>query len=140
MKIHCLPLVAVAALTGSPCARHAETLAGAAARKSPQTDAFLAYEKAIIGGGIDAAKPWMTPAKVADLEAMVAAFGPAGFEEFRGRMRAGAQGEARRKQIEKVAIDGDRAVLEARDDPHAVSVGHLLRTKDGWKIDVRPRE
>jgi hypothetical protein len=140
MRILCLALVAVAALAGSPRPSHAETLTGATAQKSPQADVFLAYEKAMIGGGLDAAKPWMTPAKVADLEGMVAAFGPAGFAEFRGRMRAGAQGEARRKQIEKIVIDGDRAVLEARDDPHTVSVAPLLRTKDGWKVDVRPRE
>ena len=130
-----LVLLLVVAFTPSPSC--AETLTGAAAQKSAQADAFLAYEKAMIDGGLDAAKPWMTPAKVADLEGMTAAFGPAGFAEFRGRMRAGAQGEARRKQVQKVTIDGDHAVLEARDDAHTVSEGHLARTKDGWKVDVR---
>ncbi len=68
---------------------------------------------------------------------MVKNFGEDGFKQFLDKMRGGAQGEARRKQIEKVEVRGDHAVLEARDSPHAVTVQHLVKTKDGWKVGVR---
>lgn len=116
----------------------AQTLTGEAARKSPQADAFLAYEHALIEGGLKAAIPYMTSAKLADLKGMAEMFGEEGFNEFLARMRGGAQGEARRKQIMSVAIDGDHAVLEARDDPNTVTEQHLDRTKDGWRVGVRP--
>jgi len=135
--VHTYPVLLAVALLVLPAIGRAETLTGAAAQASPQADVFLDYEKAMVAGGIDAAKVWMTPAKVEELNGMVAAFGPAGFEQFRGRMRAGAQGPARRKQIEKVTVDGDHAVLEARDDKTTMTEMHLTRTKDGWKIDVR---
>jgi hypothetical protein len=115
-----------------------QTLTGEAAHKSPQADAFLAYEHALIEGGLEAAIPYMTPAKLADLKGMAEMFGEDGFNQFLGRMRGGAQGEARRKQIMTVAIDGDHAVLEARDDPNTVTEQHLDRTTDGWKVSVRP--
>jgi hypothetical protein len=116
----------------------AQTLAGEAAWKSPQADAFLAYEHALIEGGLKAAIPYMTAAKFADLKGMAEMFGEDGFNEFLARLRAGAQGEARRKQIMSVAIEGNHAVLEARDDPNTVTEQHLDRTKDGWKVGVRP--
>ena len=52
-------------------------------------------------------------------------------------MRGGEQGEARRKQIEKVGLTGGYAVLEARDSPQVLTVQHLTKTKDGWQVDVR---
>lgn len=116
----------------------AQTLTGEAARKSPEADAFLAYEHALIEGGLKAAIPYMTPAKLADLKGMVEMFGEDGFNEFLDRMRGGAQGEARRKQITHVEIDGDHAVLEARDGPNTVTEQHLDMTKQGWKVGVRP--
>lgn len=118
-------------------ASHAQTLTGAQAQKSPQAEAFLAYEKALIGQGMDAARPHMTPEKVEDLKSMVKNFSEDGFKQFLDKMRGGAQGEARRKQIEKVGVKGDYAVLEARDSPNAVTVQHLVKTKDGWKVGVR---
>lgn len=118
-------------------AGHTQTLTGAQARKSPQADAFLAYERALIAGGLDAARPYMTAEKVDDLQGMAKAFGDDGFKQFLDRMRSGAQGEARRKQIEKVEVKGDYAVLEARDGPNAVTVQHLARTADGWKVSIR---
>jgi len=119
-------------------AAEAQTLTGEAARKSPQADAFLAYEHALIEGGLEAAIPYMTPAKLADLKGMAEMFGEDGFNQFLDRMRGGAQGEARRRQIMSVAIDGGHAVLEARDDPNTVTEQHLDRTKEGWKVSVRP--
>ena len=115
----------------------AQTLTGAQAQKSPQAEAFLAYEKALVGGGLEAARPHMTPEKVADLQSMVKMFGEEGFKQFLDKMHGGAQGEARRKQIEKVETKGDYAVLEARDSPNVVTVQHLLMTQDGWKVHVR---
>lgn len=115
----------------------AQTITGAQAQKSPQAEAFLAYEKALIAGGLDAAKPHMTPAKLEELNGMKKMFGDDGFKQFLDKMRGGAQGEARRQQIQKVEVKGDRAVLEARDSPNAVTVQHLARMKDGWKVTVR---
>lgn len=115
----------------------AQTITGAQAQKSPQAEAFLTYEKALIAGGLDAAKPHMTPAKLEELNGMKKMFGEEGFKQFLDKMRGGAQGEARRQQIQKVEVKGDRAVLEARDSPNAVTVQHLARTKDGWKVTIR---
>jgi len=127
----------LAAIALAPHASHAQTLTGSQAQKSPQAEAFLAYEKALIAQGMDAARPHMTPEKLEDLKSMVKHFGAEGFKQFQDKMRSGAQGEARRKQIEKVEVKGDYAVLEARDSPSVVTVQHLVRTKDGWKVDVR---
>lgn len=137
MKLMIRLFAVLAAIALLVPASHAQTLTGAKAQKSPQADAFLAYEKALIAGGLDAARPYMTPAKVDDLQGMAAAFGEEGFKQFLDRMRSGAQGDARRKQIEKVEVSGDYAVLEARDGPHAVTVQHLAKTADGWKVSVR---
>lgn len=130
----CAMLFAMALLIPAACA---QTLTGVRAQKSPQANAFLAYEKALIAGGLDAARPYMTAEKIDDLQGMARTFGDAGFQEFLDRMRSGAQGEARRRQIEKVEVNGDTAVLEARDDPHSVTVQYLARTRDGWKVSVR---
>src|SRR5687767_13223292 len=78
---------------------HAQVLTGAQAQQSPQADAFLAYETALLKGGLEAAKPHMTPEKTTDLEMMVKVFGQDGFKQFLDKMRGGAQGEARRSQI-----------------------------------------
>jgi len=118
-------------------ASHAQILTGAQAQKSPQAEVFLAYSKALIGQGIDAASAYMTPEKLAEMEDMLKQFGEEGFREFQAKMRNEPQGEARRKQIEKVEVKGDHAVLEARDGPGVVSVAFLVRTNDGWKIGVR---
>jgi len=112
---------------------HAQTLTGAQAQKSPQAEVFLAYESALIAKGMDGARPYMTAEKVEDLNSMVNAFGEEGFKQFLEKMRGGAQGEA----LEKIDVKGDRAVLEARDGPNAVTVQHLLKTSDGWKVHVR---
>ena len=137
MKTICSILALLAALAFVPPAACAQTLIGAQAQKSPQAEAFLAYEKAVSSEGIEGARPYMTPEKVADLQSMVKMFGADGFKQFQDKMRAGAQGEARRKQIEKVDVKGDYAVLEARDSPNVVTEQHLLKTKDGWKVHVR---
>jgi len=127
-----LAAIALAAPSG-----HAQTLTGAQAQKSPQAEVFLNYEKGLIAKGLDGARPHMTPAKEDDLKTMAKMFGEDGFRQFLDKMRSGAQGEARRKQIEKVEVKGDYAVLEARDSPNAVTVQHFARTRDGWKVDVR---
>lgn len=44
------------------------------------------------------------------------------------------QGEARRKQVEKVVVDGDNALLKVRSKPTWVEEFRLAKTKDGWKI------
>jgi hypothetical protein len=135
MKATLFALLATIALI-SP-ASHAQVLTGAQAQKSPQAEVFLAYEAALLKGGLEAAKPHMTPEKVMDLQMMLKVFGEEGFKQFLEKMRGGAQGDARRNQISKVETTGDRAVLEARDSPNVVTVQYLLKTKDGWKVHVR---
>ena len=118
-------------------ASHAQMLTGAQAQKSPQADAFIAYEKALIAGGLDAARPYMTPEKLEEFNSMVKKWGEEGFQQFRSRLRSGAQGEARRKQVEKVAVKGDYAELVARDGPNSVTDQHPAKTRDGWTAEVR---
>ena len=137
MKPMLSALAMMAALVAVAPAGHAQTLTGSQAQKSPQAEAFLAYEKAMSAQGIEGARPHMTPEKLAEMQGMVKAFGEEGFKQYQTKMRGGAQGEARRKQIEKVEVKGDRAVLEARDSPNVVTEQHLLQTKDGWKVHVR---
>jgi hypothetical protein len=137
MKLMIRVLAVLAAVALAIPSSHAQTLTGTQARKSAQADAFLAYEKALLAGGLDAAQPYMTAAKFDELNGMLKTWGEDGFKQFLDRMRGGAQGEARRKQIEKVGLTGGYAVLEARDSPQVLTVQHLTKTKDGWQVDVR---
>lgn len=112
-----------------------QTLKGVQAQKSPQAETFLAYEKALLWQGLDAASPYMTPEKLADMRSMIESFGADGFKAFQTTRRASTpQGAARRRQIETVVVDGDNAVLEARSGPNDVDVARLVKTRDGWKI------
>ncbi len=109
---------------------------GAQAQISPQAEVLLVYEKALINEGIDAASKYMTPERLADMQEMFKQFGPDSFKDFQAKMRAGApQGEARRKQIETLSIDDDRAVLEARTGPNMLDEIRFRRTNEGWKVD-----
>lgn len=57
----------------------------------------------------------MTAEKLADAKSVVEQFGANGFRQFQESRRASTpQGEARRQQIETLAVDGNRAVLTAR--------------------------
>ncbi|HUG35807.1 MAG TPA: nuclear transport factor 2 family protein [Candidatus Limnocylindrales bacterium] len=112
-----------------------KTLTGVQAQKSPQADVFLAYEEALLSKGIDAAGVHMTPERLADMKEQLKQGGEAGFKEFQAKQRESvAKGEARRKQIEKVIVDGDTATLEARSSPAFVDEVRMVKTKDGWKI------
>jgi hypothetical protein len=112
-----------------------QTLTGAQAQKSPQAEVFLAYEKALLGEGIDAAGAHMTAERLAGMKDQIKQFGAEGFKQMQTeRRKSTPQGEARRKQIEKVVVDGDNAVLNARDGPNSVDEVRLAKTKDGWKI------
>lgn len=130
-------LAILALLVLAAPASQAQTLKGGQAQKSAQADALLAYENAMITGGLEAARPSMTPEKLEELNGMLKSFGEDGFKQFLGRMRGGAKGEARRKQIEMVEVKGNHAVLEARDSPNAITVQHFAKTADGWKVDIR---
>lgn len=126
------PIVAAA---GGEASTSTQTLAGVQAQKSPQAEVFLAYEKALLWQGIDAASPYMTAEKLVDMRGTIEQFGADGFREFQARGRESTpQGETRRRQIEKLVLDGDRAVLEVRSQPGAVDVVPLVKMKDGWKI------
>lgn len=137
MKLAIRPYAVLALLLLAVPASQAQILKAAQAQKSAQADALLAYENALISGGLGAARAHMTPEKLDDLNGMRQSFGEDGFKQFLDRMRGGARDMARRRQIEKVEVKGDHAVLEARDGPHALTVQHFAKTKDGWKVDIR---
>ena len=107
-----------------------QTLSGAQAQKSPQAEVFLAYEKALLWQGIDAASAYVAPEKLAEMKDQLKQGGADSFKEFQTKMRESTpQGEARRRQIETVVVDGDYAVLKTKSDR-----ARLVKTKDGWKI------
>jgi len=139
MRLTMRMFAALAVIVLAVSAGHAQTLTGAQAQKSPQAEAFLAFEKALIASGIDAASPYMTPKKLAEMKSDLKQFGEASFKQFIEQVRSLPQGEARRKLIDKVEVNGEYAELEVRDRPSdvAVSVVFLARTKDGWKVDVQ---
>lgn len=113
----------------------AQTLIGAQAQKSPQAEVFLAYEKALLWQGIDAAGAHMTAERLERMKAQVQQFGADGFKQMQTeRRKSTPQGDARRKQIEKVVVVGDKAVLTVRNAPNDVDEAPLEKTKDGWKI------
>ena len=113
-----------------------QTLKGAAAQKSAQADAFIAYENALIDGGLEAAAKFAAPSKVQENQEMVKAFGVEGFKQMQAAKRAARVAPAaRRKQIEKVEITGDYAVLEAKTDRKGVlDVAGFEKTAAGWKV------
>lgn len=113
-----------------------QTLTGAAAQKSPQADVFLAYETALIDGGLEAAEKYASPAKVKDNQEMVKAFGLEGFKQMQAERRKNRLSPAeRRKQILKVVITGDYAYLEATSErPPLLDVAGFVKTPEGWKV------
>ena len=113
-----------------------QTLKGAAAQKSPQADVFIAYENALIDGGLEAAAKHAAPAKVQENQEMVKAFGIEGFKQMQAAKRAARVPAAeRRKQIQKVEITGDYAYLEAETEQKGVpDVAGFAKTADGWKV------
>ncbi len=111
------------------------TIIGAEARNSPQAGVFVAFEQTLVEKGLDAAGVYLTPEKLAEMRARIRRAGAVGFDEFQARRRASTPlGEARRKQVERVDIDGDYARLRAGTGLHNLHTALLLRTKDGWKI------
>lgn len=63
------------------------------------------------------------------MRGMLKEVGSDGFKQMQAARRKGtAQGEARRKQIEKVVVDGDKAA------PGMLEVPQRVKNKDGWKV------
>jgi hypothetical protein len=137
--IHLRHFLAVAALLWSALAPDAcaQMLTGAQAQKSPLADVALAYERALIFEGIDAASKYMTPRRLEDMRGMIKQYGEGGFKDFQATMKNAPSGEARRKQFESLEIKGDRALLSARSGPNATDEIPLRRMPDGWKIAAR---
>ena len=127
-------------LLGAAGAAHAQgakqTLTGAAAQKSAQADVFIAYENALIDGGLDAAAKHAAPSKVKENQEMLKAFGAPGFEQMRAeKKKARLPPEQRRRQITKVEVSGDYAYLEAESEKKGVlDVAGFEKTADGWKV------
>ena len=133
------PLIAgalVLPVRAQPGKAATQTLKGAAAQKSAQADAFIAYENALIDGGLEAAAKFAAPSKVQENQEMVKAFGIEGFKQMQAAKRAARVApDARRKQIEKVEITGDYAYLEAKTQQKGVlDVAGFERTAAGWKV------
>jgi len=130
MKLTIRVFAVLAAIALTVGAGHAQTLTGAQAQKSPQADVLLAYEKALLEQGIDAAGAHMTAERLAGMRELLKEVGADGFKQMQAeRRKSTPQGEARRKQIEKLVVDGDKAVLET-----SIDRSRLEKTKDGWKI------
>jgi hypothetical protein len=119
-----------------PAAATAQTLAGAAAQKSPQADVFLLYENALIDGGLEAAANHAAPSKVKENQDMLKAFGADGFRQMQAAKKAARLPEAeRRKQIRKVEVKGGYAYLEAESERKGVlDVAGFEKTAEGWKV------
>ncbi len=113
-----------------------QTLTGAAAQKSPQADLFVAYEQALLDGGLEAADKLMSPAKRAEVKEMLQAFGADGFKQMQDEKRKSRVSPAElRKRILKVEITGDYAYLEAKSDrPNVLDVAAFEKTAEGWKV------
>ncbi|MEP7301109.1 MAG: hypothetical protein ABI699_06230 [Caldimonas sp.] len=117
-------------------ARPPQTLTGAAAQKSAQADVFIAYENALIDGGLEAAAKHAAPSKVKENQEMLKAFGAPGFEQMRAEKKKARLAPAeRRKQIKKVEVSGDYAYLEAESERKGVlDVAGFEKTGEGWKV------
>jgi len=113
-----------------------QILRGSAAQSSPQADAFIAYENALIDGGLDAAAKHAAPAKVQENQEMLKAFGADGFKQMQAAKRAARVAPAeRRKQIRKVEVRGDYAYLEADSGQRGVlDVAGFQKTAEGWMV------
>jgi hypothetical protein len=110
-------------------------ITGAEAQRSPQAEVFIAFEQALVEQGLDAAGAYMTPARLADTRARIKQNGEASFREFLEKRRVSKpRGEARRKQIWRVDIDGDYAEVGAQTGPNIEDTAVLVSTKDGWKV------
>ena len=130
------PALFVVSLMAASLPASAQTLTGAAAQKSSQADAFIAYENALIDGGLDAAAKHAAPSKVKENQEMLKAFGAPGFEQMRAeKKKARLPPEQRRLQIKKVEVKGDYAYPEAESERKGVlDVAGFEKTADGWKV------
>ena len=113
-----------------------QTLTGTAAQKSPQADLFVAYEEAMLDGGIEAADKYMSQAQRTEVKELLEVFGADGFKQMQAEKRKTRIAPAElRKRIQKVEISGDSAYLEARTDRQGVlDVAAFIKTADGWKV------
>ncbi|MEO5883590.1 MAG: hypothetical protein ABIQ06_14320 [Caldimonas sp.] len=130
------PALVALSLMAASLSASAQTLTGAAAQKSAQASAFIAYENALIDGGLDSAAKYAAPSKVKENQEMLKAFGAPGFEQMRAEKRKARLPEAqRRQQIRKVEVKGDYAYLEAESERKGVlDVAGFEKTVHGWKV------
>lgn len=130
------PAFVALSLMAASLSASAQTLTGAAAQKSAQATVFIAYENALIDGGLDAAANYAAPSKVKENQEMLKAFGAPGFEQMRAeKKKARLPPEQRRQQIRKVEVRGDYAYLEAESERKGVlDVAGFEKTAEGWKV------
>lgn len=86
-------------------------LTGADAQTSPQAEAFLAGEAALLSGDLDAAARYMAPGRTERLRQFKEQSSPEEFEAMLDQQRQRLGDADRRQQIREVVVEGDEAVL-----------------------------
>ena len=109
-----------------------EKLLGAAASKSPLAKVYLDFEAAMREGDLSAARKFATPTRMALMEEMKEHFGEEAFlqqvKEFIPETKV------REKQIDRLVVREDRAILSAREEGGVMSIP--LKKIDGqWLVD-----
>lgn len=109
-----------------------ERLTGAKAVASAPVKALLAWERAVRGGDLEAARALATPQQMARLEAYRAAVGP---EAFRKEVGAGMPEQRQReRQIKEVIVRGGRASVVVQEKGGR-SVSVLVNEDGKWRVD-----
>jgi hypothetical protein len=98
----------------SGASENPKELTGAEAQKSPQADAYLAWVQAV-PKGLDALTPLMTPQRIAEMKQAVEQMGADKFgKAIQQEAASKPKGDALRKTITSVLVDGNRALLRAK--------------------------
>jgi len=105
------------------------TLTGVDAQTSPQAEAFLAGEAAVLSGDLTEAARYMAPDRIAPIRQFKEQVSPEEFEAMLDQQRQGAPGiDERRQQITEVVVEGDEAALSTSTGESA----QLRKTEGRW--------
>lgn len=106
-------------------------LTGVDAQTSPQAEAFLAGEAALLSGDLDTAARYMAAERVDALRQFKEQASPEEFEAMLEQQRERASaGDERRKEISKVVVEGDDAVLSTTTGDRV----QLRRSEGRWIV------
>jgi hypothetical protein len=110
------------------------TLTGRQAMDSPEGQAFLAFERAVRAGDLDAARQWATPAAADRLQSLIASGDEAGLRAWAEQMMPP---EAERRALPwKLYVRESTAVLviDGKDEGGDV-IQAFVRGPEGWLVD-----